>query len=191
VCGLEASNRATSGRKRQPREGSRSLCWLVTGSESAVNRACVSRLAVKLLTRTICHASPGCATFRETMRRGLASLVLGVLGWSFVAPLALPLTAQATAVCCRRNGEHHCRAEAIGGAASSDEQPALRNALSFCPYRAQIATPSVVARLATSGTTAHHSPSTILAVPTASLFADSHSHSPITQRGPPAQFLHR
>jgi len=136
--------------------------------------------------RTICHSGLGCATFRETMRRVLASVVLGVLGWGFVAPFALALTAQATAVCCRRNGKHHCRLEATGGTASGDEQPAVRNAVSYCPYRSQIATPSVVARLEASGTTTHHSLSTILAVPTASLVADSRSHSPITQRGPPA-----
>ena len=125
------------------------------------------------------------------MRRVLASVVLGVLGWSFVAPFALALTEQATAVCCRRNGKHHCRLEATRRTASGDQPSVVRNAVSYCPYRCQIATPSVVARLEASGTSAHPALSAILAVPTESLVADSRSHSPITQRGPPAQFYYR
>ena len=41
------------------------------------------------------------------MRRFVASLVLSLMAWSFVAPMALALTGNDAPACCRRNGKHH------------------------------------------------------------------------------------
>lgn len=43
------------------------------------------------------------------MRRAVASCVVGVPLWGFVAPLALAVTTDTTPACCRRNGKHHCQ----------------------------------------------------------------------------------
>lgn len=117
------------------------------------------------------------------MRRVLSSVLLGVLAWSFVAPLALALTTSAPASCCRRNGKHHC----MSGIAdmTAGDLPAFRTIPSRCPYRSQTATTSVVVALNTSRSTAYYSPSEVLAVRTDSVVVVSGSHSRITQRGPP------
>ena len=122
------------------------------------------------------------------MRRVVASFVLGVLAWSFFAPLALALTTTAPAWCCRRNGKHHCMSAASD--AANDQQPALRTVPSRCPYRSQIATTTLVVSLEAPRTTAHHIQSDVLPVETDCLLVDSCSHSRITQRGPPSEFLH-
>ena len=122
------------------------------------------------------------------MRRVVASFALGVLAWSFFAPLALALTTTAPASCCRRNGKHHCMSAPSG--AANDQQPALRTVPSRCPYRSQIATTTLVVSLEVSRTIAHHTQSEILAVQTDCIVADSCSHSRVTQRGPPSEFLH-
>jgi hypothetical protein len=72
---------------------------------------------------------------------------------------------------------------------ASGDQPALRTIPSCCPYRSQTATTTVVVALEALRTTAHYFPSDVLAVRTDSLVVDSGSHSGITQRGPPSEFL--
>jgi hypothetical protein len=111
-----------------------------------------------------------------------------VLAWSFVAPLALALTKSAPASCCRRNGKHHCMS-GIAGVTAGD-LPAFRTIPSCCPYRSQTATTSVVFALETSGSTAYYFPSEVLLVPTDSAVVVFGSHSSITQRGPPSEFLY-
>jgi hypothetical protein len=124
------------------------------------------------------------------MRRVLSSFLLGVLAWSLVAPLGQALTTSAPASCCRRNGKHHCMSGLSGVAASSD-QPSFSTTHSPCPYRSQTATTTVVVALEASRTTAYYySASEILAVGTNSRGVDSGSHSRITERGPPSEFLH-
>lgn len=120
------------------------------------------------------------------MRRVLSSLLLGVLVWSFLAPLALALTTNAPASCCRRNGKHHC-ISGMSVVASDAQQPAVRT-IPSCPYRSQIATPSVVGRLETSRATTHISLSAILVLQADFLVAGSCSHSRIPQRGPPSDY---
>lgn len=67
--------------------------------------------------------------------------------------------------------------------------PAFRTIPSHCPYRSQTATTTVVVSLETSRSTAYYSPSEVLAVRTDSVVVDLGSHSRITQRGPPSEFL--
>jgi hypothetical protein len=122
------------------------------------------------------------------MRRLLSSVLLGVLAWSFVAPLALALTTSAPASCCRRNGKHHCMS-GMSGMAADDHQPAFRTIPSYCPYRSQTAKTTIVVALETSRSTAYYSPVEVLAVRTDSVVVDSGSHARITQRGPPSEFL--
>jgi hypothetical protein len=122
------------------------------------------------------------------MRRVLSGFLLGALVWSFVAPLALALPTSAPASCCRRNGEHHCTSAAFG--AANDQQPGIRSVPSCCPYHSQIAARTLVVSLETSRTVAHHIQSEILAVQADCFVIDSCSHSRITQRGPPSEFLH-
>ena len=125
--------------------------------------------------------------FPNSMRRVLSSFLLGVLAWSFVAPLAVALTTNTPAMCCRRDGKHHCMSGMADMAAA--DQPSFRTIPSRCPYSSQIATTTVAVALEASRTTAYYSPSEVLAVRTDSLVVDSGAHSRITQRGPPSEFL--
>jgi hypothetical protein len=84
---------------------------------------------------------------QNSMRRIVASLVLGVMALSFVAPTALGATRTATPVCCRRNGKHHCASETSGVVAGiTGDLPRIQANSSNCPYRLQVATPTGVAR---------------------------------------------
>src|SRR5579863_2101959 len=115
------------------------------------------------------------------MRRFLSSLLLGVLVWGFAAPLALAVTADTPAVCCRRNGKHHCLA-ASSLTATDDQQPAVHTVPSCCPYRMQIATPSMVARLEASSATTDLALGAMLAARVEVIVAGSGSHFRIAQR---------
>jgi hypothetical protein len=139
--------------------------------------------SLTVFDRPGCHIGLCCASFPRTgMRRILSSFLLGVLAWSFVAPLALALTTNTPALCCRRNGKHQCISS---GLAASDQQAALRTVPSCCPYRSQIAMQGAVARLEPSKATTHLAPSAFLPAQPDSLVAGSCAHSRITQRGPP------
>jgi hypothetical protein len=136
------------------------------------------------------HTWLWCGRF-PIMRRFLASLVVGVLAWSFVAPLALALTTTTPALCCRRSGKHHCMSGMSGMAGPGNQQLAFQALPTRCPCCSQVATATVVARLAVSTTTTRYSPSEILTVSQDSLLVHSRFHSPITQRGPPARLFNR
>jgi hypothetical protein len=134
----------------------------------------------------------GCGVLvsKVMMRRVLSSFLLGVLVWSFVAPLDLALSTNTPALCCRRDGKHHCMSGSFSMAAGGDQQLGLRSRPSRCPYRSHPATTTVVVGLEASRNTAHYSHSEILAVRTDTLVVNSGSHSGITERGPPSGFLH-
>lgn len=72
---------------------------------------------------------------------------------------------------------------------AAGDQPAFRTIPSCCPYRSQTATISVVVALKTSRSTAHYAPYEVFAVRTDFGVVVSGSHSTITQRGPPSEFL--
>ena len=121
------------------------------------------------------------------MRRALSSFLLGAFVWSLFAPLAPVLTTSTPALCCRRDGKHHCMSAGSGPA--NDQQPALGTVPSCCPYRSQIASRTIVVGLDASRTSEHYSESQIFLVRSDSLLRDHGSHSRITQRGPPSRFL--
>jgi hypothetical protein len=123
------------------------------------------------------------------MRRVLSSLLVSVLAWSFVAPIALALTTDSTPACCRRNGKHHCMSGMTGMMVSGENVPVFRAFLACCPFRSTIATPSSVGQLEGPLTTAHFSPSEILADAAGLLTVSARTQSPFFQRGPPSQSL--
>src|SRR5208283_751833 len=114
----------------------------------------------------------------------VASLVLALIAWGFVAPMALALTGNNAAACCRRNGKHHCMTGMTR--ISSDGLPNFRTKSSECPYRSQIATPSGVAQQQSSRVSAFELPCTILVLAVDSRFFDSRLVTSNSQRGPPA-----
>jgi len=121
------------------------------------------------------------------MRRIVASLVLSVMAWGFVAPMAMALTGNDVPACCRRNGKHHCMSGMSGMAAmSGDGLPGFRAKSSDCPYRSQIATPTGVAQEESSRGSALELPYTTLLLAKDSRFFDSLLVTSNSQRGPPA-----
>jgi hypothetical protein len=64
------------------------------------------------------------------MRRIVASLVLSVMAWTSLAPLALALTGPAASACCRRSGKHHCMETAIQ---DSQQEKAVKPSGAKCP----------------------------------------------------------
>ena len=120
------------------------------------------------------------------MRRIVASLVLSVMAWSFVAPMALALTGDDKPACCRRNGKHHCVTVVSRVAASDNNSPAFRALPSCCPYGSEIATQAAAAWLEAPRTSVEQLPSDIRAVEPEFLAVCFRSHGPISLRGPPA-----
>ena len=81
-----------------------------------------------------------------TMRRFVANLVLAVMAWSFVAPMALAAANSGTPACCRRDGKHQCMSGMSGVVGiSSDGVLSFRATPSACPYRSRAARPTGVA----------------------------------------------
>jgi hypothetical protein len=133
-----------------------------------------------------CHSGRRCARFPELpMRRTLASFVVGVLVWSFIAPLALALTADTTPACCRRNGKHQCISGMSGMSASGGPVPGFRSQSTSCPYRSQIAVPGFVARLEISTDSTQHFPSGFLIERARVRAFDLRPTGLISPRGPP------
>jgi hypothetical protein len=122
---------------------------------------------------------------RNSMRRIVASLVLGVMALSFVAPMALGATRTATLVCCRRNGKHHCASETSGVVAGPTD-PSFQANSSDCPYRLQIATPTGVARPQSPALSTLQPPSASFVAIADCLFFESRLTTCNSQRGPPA-----
>ena len=125
----------------------------------------------------------------KSMRRVIASFVLCIVAWTCVAPLALASAGNSTPACCRRNGKHHCMSGMSGMMVSDEKGPVFRAFPSCCPFRSTIATPSSAGQLVGTLTTAHFSPSTILAHAAGLLTVSARTHSPFFQRGPPSQSL--
>ena len=120
------------------------------------------------------------------MRRIVASLVLSVMAWSFLAPMALALTGNDSPACCRRNGKHHCMSVVSGAVASDGDSPAFRVLPSRCPYGSEIATQTVAAWLKAPRTSEHQLASEVRAVQPEFLALYFRSRGPISLRGPPA-----
>ena len=93
-----------------------------------------------------CHIKVSSAMFHKSMQRMVASLVLCVVVWSFVAPFALAAAGDSTPECCRRTGKHQCKSGTQGIVVAGDGGPVFRANSPDCPYRTQIATPTGSAR---------------------------------------------
>ena len=98
------------------------------------------------------------------MRGTIASLVLSVTAWSFMAPMALALTGADKPACCRRNGKHHCMSGMSGISASDSNSPVFRALPSCCPYRSEVATQPLAASLQARRTFEQRLPSAIRSV---------------------------
>jgi hypothetical protein len=125
------------------------------------------------------------------MRRIVASLVLSVMAWSFVAPAAMGLTGTATAACCRRNGKHNCASGTSGMAGMSigDQLPSFQANSPDCQYRSQIATPTGIAQLQNPAVITLQPPSTSFVAVVDSVVFGSRLATCNSQRGPPALWL--
>jgi hypothetical protein len=127
-----------------------------------------------------------CDTLSPHMWRLVASLVLSVMAWSFVAPMALAVTGNDMPACCRRNGKHHCMSGMSAMAAmSSDAVPGFRASSPGCPYRSQTATPTSSARPQMPAVSALRQPSSTLLSAGECAFLKSHAATFNWQRGPP------
>jgi hypothetical protein len=127
--------------------------------------------------------------FKNNMRRIIASLVLGVMAWSLVAPAAMG-AGTAAAACCRRNGKHHCASGMSGMAGvSTDDLPSFRANSPDCPYRSQIATLTAIAQPQNPAVITLRPPSTTFVAVAVCLFFESRLTTCNSQRGPPALWL--
>jgi len=124
------------------------------------------------------------------MRRIVAGLVLSVMAWSFVAPMAMALTGNDVPACCRRNGKHHCMSGMSGLVGSNDKAPAFRTIPSRCPFRSTVATLVPVAQMQVARTSKYTPSSAILAAGPEYLTVGASAHSLFFQRGPPTRSLH-
>jgi hypothetical protein len=70
--------------------------------------------------------------------------------------------------------------------ASPDESASFRTPLPRCPYRSEIATPTVVAHLEVIQASVRHRLSETLSLGLEVLTIDSRTHSAFFERGPPA-----
>lgn len=133
----------------------------------------------------VCHITVWCAKFHKSMRRVVASLVLCVVAWSFLAPLALAAAGDPTPACCRRTGKHHCKSGSQRIVVVDDGIPVFWANSPDCPYRTQIATPTVSARpqYATTSALLLHSSDFVLT--TLSPFVSRDASASDRPRGPP------
>jgi hypothetical protein len=123
-------------------------------------------------------------------QRLFVSLVLSVMVWTFVGPVAMGVMGTVTPGCCRRNGKHHCASGMSGMAGiSTDSRLDFRASSSDCPHRSQIGTP-------TGATQPHNYSASTSRLPHASftaavkcLFFSSCFSTSNSQRGPPAFWL--
>lgn len=113
--------------------------------------------------------------------------MLGVLAWSWAAPLALAMSTDTTPACCHRDGKHHCISGMSSMMLPGEKDPAFLAFPSCCPFRSTIATPSSVAQLGVARTSTHVAPSSIPALESESSAVSSTAHSRFSQRGPPTQ----
>ena len=127
--------------------------------------------------------------FPHPMRRLIASLVLSVVAWGPLAPLAIASAGDPIPACCRRDGKHHCMMSMAGMGAANDGSTSVRTVPGPCPYRSQRATPASTAHpqgpLALSAQLPHIAR---IALPE---FLNQNSRRPSStpQRGPPQALL--
>jgi hypothetical protein len=128
--------------------------------------------------------------FTDNMRRFVASLVLSVMAWSLLAPMALAATGAGAPSCCRRNGKHHCMSGMSDTVAvSTDSLPGFRANSPVCPYRWQTATPTGLGRPQLSALSGLLPPSAATLRVDALVSFDSCTTTCNSERGPPASRL--
>jgi len=79
------------------------------------------------------------------MRRLIASVVLCLIAWGPLSPLAIASAGDPVPECCRRGGKHHCMM--AGMMPADDGSHSLRTVPDPCPYRSQRATPTATPRI--------------------------------------------
>jgi hypothetical protein len=67
--------------------------------------------------------------------RATSRILLLLFLWAIVAPAALSAQARSLAVCCRRDGAHHCAMSIEAGKQDALDGKALGNAAPKCPLR--------------------------------------------------------
>ena len=121
--------------------------------------------------------------FSALMRRLIASLVLCLLAWGPLSPLAITAAGDPVPECCRRDGKHHCMMAGMG--ATEEGSTSLRTSTDPCPYRSQRATPVATLQLHRPTVLVQHMPmATRLAMPVF-VVRGSRRLALIPQRGPP------
>ena len=119
-------------------------------------------------------------------QRPIVSLVLSVMVWTFVGPVAMGATGTITPSCCRRNGKHRCASGMSGMAGiSSDYRLGFRESSSDCPYRSQIGAPTGAAQLNSYSVSTRRPPYGGSAAAVNCLFFSLRLSTSISQRGPP------
>ena len=126
-----------------------------------------------------------CRTVKR-WQRPFVSLVLSVMVWTFVGPVAMGATGTITPPCCRRNGKHPCASGMPGMAGISTEyRPGFRGSSSVCPYRSQIGAPTGAAQLNSYSVSTPRPPHAGLAAAVNCLFFSLRLSTSNSQRGPP------
>lgn len=121
------------------------------------------------------------------MRRFVATLVLSVLAWGSLAPVALGITGADTPACCRRNGKHDCNG-AAGKMRGTDaaSQASLIARSSDCSYRVHQATLTETASPQAQTVSVLELSASVLVSLADSEFSDLILATSNSQRGPPA-----
>jgi hypothetical protein len=123
-------------------------------------------------------------------QRPFVSLVLSVMVWTFVGPVAMGVMEAVTPGCCRRNGKHHCASGMSGMAGiSTDSRLGFRTSSSDCPHRSQIGTPTGAAQVHSYSVPTSRLPYAGFTAEVKCLFFSSRFSTSNSQRGPPAFWL--
>ena len=118
------------------------------------------------------------------MRRWIASVVLCLVGWGPLVPMASAFTGNAIPACCRRGGKHHCMMMA-GMAASEDGSPRATTKPDPCPYRSQRATSAATPQIHIPRLLVQYIPLASRLTMPALVLRASRRRPSMPQRGPP------
>lgn len=130
------------------------------------------------------------------MRRGLALLLLAVIGSPLITPLLLADARSELPACCWRDGKHHCAmAEpvAMGGMAvnASPESPSLKSFQPKCPFFPKPGALPAHSKFAVAGVGTKVNPAEIVGLPvvySTSTLPLISSRGAERKRGPPPVF---
>ena len=145
----------------------------------------VSRKRCGALSKGLLSTFVRCDSVFALMRRLIASLVLCLIAWGPLSPLAMATVGDSVPACCRLGGAHHCTMSKGGMAPVNDGHTSVHAVPDPCPYRSQRATPSANARLLPPLTVLHFSQSGDLHADLYKTIWDSRRPCAIPQRGPP------